>query len=455
MAKPTRLSIKRAEIVSALSHALDITEGQPEGHGVRCAYTGMAIGRQIGMNETELGDLYYTLLLKDIGCSSNAARICELYMADDLSFKRDFKSVNDSLPQILRFVLSHTGMKAGMSERFRSLLTIFSEGGRISRELIETRCQRGAKIAKRMRFSDMVARGILDLDEHFDGSGRPEGLSGPSISIHARIALLAQVVDVFFMSGGIEAARKEVGLRAGNWFDPDLCKAFHIVAQDRQFWDRLASPNLQDAVIALAPAGDGESVDDDYLDEIAAAFADVVDSKSPYTAGHSDRVALIADMIAEELGYDGADRRFLKRAALLHDIGKLGVSNQILDKAGKLDAEEWKAVRRHPVLGNIILSRIAAFDGIARIARDHHEKLDGSGYPNAISGEAICVDTRIVTIADIFDALTAERPYRGPMPVDQALGIMRKEVGIALDASCFKALERALARVDASLKQAS
>jgi HD-GYP domain-containing protein (c-di-GMP phosphodiesterase class II) len=447
--------IRRAEIVSALSHALDITEGQPEGHGVRCAYAGMAIGRQIGMSQAELGDLYYTLLLKDIGCSSNAARICELYLADDLSFKRDFKSVNDSLPQILRFVLSHTGLKAGMSERFRSLLTIFAEGGRISRELIETRCQRGAKIAARMRFSDAVQRGILDLDEHFDGSGKPQGLAGGAIALQARIALLAQVIDVFFMSGGMDAARREVSLRSGNWFDPALCQAFEIVSADKTFWERLSSPKLQEAVIALAPEGDGETVDDEYLDEIAAAFADVVDSKSPYTAGHSNRVALFSDMIAEELGLSSPSRRFLKRAALLHDIGKLGVSNQVLDKAGKLDEEEWQAVRRHPALGNIILSRISAFEGLARVARDHHEKLDGSGYPNGISGDAISIDTRIVTVADIFDALTAERPYRGPLPVDHALAIMRNDVGTALDQNCFEALERAIMRVDGSLKQAS
>lgn len=447
--------IRRAEIVSALSHALDITEGQPEGHGVRCAYTGMAIGRQIGMSEAALGDLYFTLLLKDIGCSSNAARICQLYLADDLSFKRDFKSVNDSLPQILRFVLSHTGMKAGMSERFRSLLTIFTEGGRISRELIETRCQRGAKIAGQMRFSQAVQRGILDLDEHFDGTGKPEGLSGSAIALEARIALIAQVVDVFFMSAGINAARKEVALRAGNWFDPALCKAFETVASDPKFWETYASPSLHQRVIALSPKGDSELVDDDYLDEIAAAFADVVDSKSPYTAGHSNRVALFSDMVAEELGLSAPSRRFLKRAALLHDIGKLGVSNQILDKAGKLDDDEWQAVRLHPVQGNIILSRIDAFEGLARVARDHHEKLDGSGYPNGISGDAISLDTRIVTVADIFDALTADRPYRGPLPVDTALGIMRKEAGPGLDPDCFAALERAMQRMDMTLKQAS
>ncbi len=448
MPHTTKTSITRAELVSALSHALDITEGQAEGHSVRCAWIGMAIGRQIGMSAADLGELYYTLLLKDIGCSSNAARICELYLADDLQFKRDIKSVNDSLPQILRFVLSHTGLKAGLSERFRSILTIFSNGGDIARELIETRCQRGANIARRMRFSEDVAQGILDLDEHWDGSGKPVGIGGTDISIHARIALLAQVIDVFHTSDGKDAALKEVLQRSDRWFDPTLVAAFDIVAEDDSFWSILSATDLQEKVITLAPEPFGEIVDEDYLDEIAAAFAEVVDSKSPYTAGHSDRVALFADMIAEELGLTPAKRRFLKRAALLHDLGKLGVSNQILDKAGKLDEDEWKSVRQHPAQSRVILSQIAAFADLARVAGDHHERLDGKGYPRGIAGDAICLETRIITVADIFDALTATRPYRGPMAVSKAFEIMRGDVGSAIDANCFAALERAMARLE-------
>jgi HD-GYP domain-containing protein (c-di-GMP phosphodiesterase class II) len=441
-------SITRAELVSSLSHALDMTEGQPEGHGVRCAWIGLNIGREAGLEDEELANLYYTLLLKDIGCSSNAARICELYLADDLTFKRDIKSVNDSLPQILRFVLSHTGMKAGMSERFRSLLTIVTQGGQIARELIETRCQRGAEIVRRMRFPEEVARGILDLDEHWDGSGKPASLAGDAISPFARIALIAQVVDVFNTSGGKEAALKEVRDRSGGWFEPFLAQAFERAAANPAFWRVLASRSLQQTIIDLSPEKGGETVDEDYLDEVAAAFAQVVDSKSPYTAGHSERVALFTDMIAEELGLAVEKRRFLKRAALLHDLGKLGVSNQILDKNGKLTDEEWRSVRRHPAQSEMILSRISAFQELARIAGSHHERLDGKGYPRGIAGDEICLETRIITCADIFDALTAERPYRGAMNVAKALDIMRADVGTAVDGRCFSALEKGMARLE-------
>ncbi len=440
--------ITRAELVSALSRALDITEGQPEGHGVRCAWIGLNVAKEVGIEPIDMADLYYTLLLKDIGCSSNAARICELYLADDLTFKQDFKNMNDSLPQMLGFILSHTGLKSGLAERFRSLVTIFTEGGRIARELIETRCQRGADIARQMRFSETVAQGILDLDEHWDGQGKPVGIAGHEISINARIALLAQVIDVFHTSGGTQAAMREARARSGTWFDPSLVSAFERVAQEPSFWATLSSRDIQDTVVALAPEEQGEFVDEDYLDAVAEAFAQVVDSKSPYTAGHSDRVTLFTDMIAEELGLTSEHRRFLKRAALLHDLGKLGVSNQILDKPGKLDDAEWVEMKKHPEQSRSILSGIRAFEKLARVAGDHHEKLNGKGYPRGISGDDIALDSRIITVADIFDALTAERPYRGPMPVDKALEIMRGDVGVAIDADCFAALEHALQRLE-------
>ena len=189
-------------------------------------------------------------------------------------------------------------------------------------------------------------------------------------------------------------------------------------------------------------------MDEDLLDDIADGFAQVVDAKSPYTSGHSKRVAMLTELIAGELGL-GADRkRRLVRAALLHDIGKLGVSNEILDKPGKLNPDEWAAIKKHPDMGAAILFRIEAFRSLALIARDHHEKLDGSGYPRGLSGDQIDLDTRIVTVADIFDALTAERPYRPAMPATDALAILEKDVGTALDPDCFAALVRSLARLD-------
>ncbi len=446
-------NLRLSQLLGALSHALDLTEGQPQGHCVRCCWIGTRIGQAIGLPDLQLWELYYTLLLKDLGCSSNAARICELYLADDLAFKHDFKTVSERLPHVLGFVFSHTGLKAGLSERLRAIVNILQNGGTIAQEMIETRCQRGADIARQLRFPPAVCDGVRSLDEHWNGGGKPKHLAGPAIPLYARIALLAQVVDVFHTAGGAEAAIKEVRSRSGIWFDPALAATFDSLAADPDFWRVLASGDLAEAVFDLEPARQWIVVDETYLDDIARAFAQIIDSKSPFTSGHSERVAVYADLIAEELGFSDERRRWLKRAALLHDIGKLGVSNSILDKNGKLDDIEWIAMRNHASLSESILGRIDAFRDMGRIGGCHHERLDGRGYPRGLTAEDLDLEIRVVSVADVFDALTADRPYRAAMPIPKALGIMREDLGKAFDPECFSALTRALDRIDARRDQ--
>lgn len=441
-------TLQLAEVVSSLSAALDMTDGQPVGHSARCCWIGMHIGARLQLDTSQLHDLFYMLFLKDLGCSSNAARICQLYATNDHDFKRNSKTMDHSLGQILHFVATNTAVKSGLATKLKTILNIARNSGSITRDLIETRCERGAEIARTMRFPERVAQGILDLDEHWDGRGHPLGRKETDISLMARIALLAQVIDVFHITGGRQAAINEVHRRAGTWFDPQLVSVFEALARDLSFWAALEGADIEAQVFALEPAAHRSFVDDDLLDDIADGFAQVVDAKSPFTSGHSKRVALYSDMIAEELGMEANRKRWLVRGALLHDIGKLGISNEILDKAGKLDEEEWQAMRNHPVLGQHILSRIDAFSGIATIAMNHHEKLNGKGYPNGIGADELDLETRIVTVADIFDALSADRPYRAAMPTSKALSIMREEVGTALDVDCFDALATAIGRLE-------
>ncbi|MEO8779848.1 MAG: HD domain-containing phosphohydrolase [Rhodanobacter sp.] len=434
-------SLKLADLIGAFSYALDLTEGQPPGHCVRCAWIGVHVGRQLGMDADALWALHYTLLLKDLGCSSNAARICQLYLADDRHFKRDFKHVGGHGSSLVRFVVSHTGPHNSWHQRLSALMYIMRNGSKVSQELIQTRCTRGADIARQLGFPESVAEAVHGLDEHFDGSGQPQGRCGDAIPLGSRIALLAQVVDVFHFSSGREAAMTEVQDRAGSWFDPAVAAAFEAVAVDPAFWQGLASAEIDAAVGVLEPAGVAFSVDEDYLDAIAQAFGSVVDAKSPFTAGHSARVADISECVAERLGLPASRRRWLRRAALLHDVGKLGVSNTILDKPGKLDAEEWVAIRRHASYSEQILARVPPFTELARVAGAHHERLDGGGYPRGLRAAEIPLETRIITVADIFDAISSERPYHAATPVEQTLAIMRTLVGTALDPECFEALE--------------
>jgi HD-GYP domain-containing protein (c-di-GMP phosphodiesterase class II) len=437
------------ELLSALSQAIDMTEGQPRGHSQRCCWIGLQIARELEIDAMQSRDLYYTVLLKDLGCSSNAARICELYLADDLAIKRDAKLLDGSLPQVMRFVLQHTGLEAGLAGRLRAIHHIFKNGGAITAELFQTRCQRGSDIAKKMRFGDAVAQGIRSLDEHWDGGGKPHGLLNSDIPLFSRIALLTQVVDVFQITGGPQAAREEVQSRSGTWFDPALVNSFLKVSTQPEFFESLNSEQLGDVLPTLVPSRLSKPVDEDYLDDITAGFSDIVDSKSPYTKGHSERVALYSDMIAETLGFTKERRRWLKRAALLHDIGKLGVSNMILDKPGKLDEAEMTIMKRHAADTETILSRVSAFHRFASIAGAHHERLDGKGYPKGLKGQEIKLESRILAVADIFDALTADRPYRAAITGAKALTLMELDVGTAIDENCFGALKRALSKMDA------
>lgn len=434
-------TIHLSELLGALSTALDMTEGQPIGHCMRACWIGTNIGLRLGLEGRRLHDLYYALLLKDLGCTSNAARICELFLTDDIQFKKDLLAADDgSMPQVIKFLLTHTAVGEDLSDRLKKLFFIAANKKTINRDLIDTRCTRGADIARQMRFNEDVAEGILHLDEHWDGSGHPRQLRGDEIPLNAQIALLSQVIDVFASAQGPNAAVAEVERRSGRWFNPELVEMFLEVSQEPNFWQVWGSSMLEAYLLRLEPAQVSAKVDDGYLDDITLAFASIVDSKSPYTSGHSERVTGFTDVIAAELGVAEPRRRWLRRGALLHDIGKLGVSSQILDKPGKLDDVEWAAIRMHPVYTQQVLGRVAAFRELAPMAAAHHERLDGAGYPLGLTAPQISLDTRIITTADIFDALTADRPYRAAMPIEKALTIMTEMVGTAIDADCFAAL---------------
>lgn len=434
-----------AELMGAFSYALDLTEGQPAGHSLRSCYIASHLAVALSLGEADRRTIYYATMLKDLGCSSNAARIAEIYLTDDRSFKHDFKLVGEGLGPVLRFVVARTGAGLPLRRRAAAIANILRNGPEMARALIETRCTRGADIARMLRFPEAVAAGIAALDEHWDGSGKPLGIAGAAIPLTARIALLAQIADVFFTNAGPELARAEVRRHRGGWFDPELCDAFETLARSDGFWAELGAPEIEQRVLALEPDDGRIAVDEDYLDDIALAFGQVIDAKSPFTAGHSERVGAYTDALASHSGITGPARRSLRRAAILHDVGKLAVSSTVLEKPGKLDDAEWRMMQSHASHTTAILGRIAPFRAMAAIAGSHHERLDGKGYPLGLSAAMICTEARIISVCDFYDALTADRPYRGAMPIEQALGIMAGEVGKAIDPDCFAALREIVA----------
>jgi HD-GYP domain-containing protein (c-di-GMP phosphodiesterase class II) len=435
--------LRLSEVIGALSFALDLTEGQPRGHCLRACLVGMNIGKALGLKKDELHDLYYTLLLKDAGCSSNAARLCQLYGSDDIKMKKDYKTVNsDSLTAMAQFVFSHTKMSGPLRETLSRAMNLATNGEALATELIVTRCEQGAAIARELGFNNFVADGIHSLDEHWNGSGKPLGVLGKAIPLYSRIALLSQVIDIFHTVHGAEKTMEEVRFRNGTWFDPELCQIFIEKIASPHFWEDLKSKDTQRLLTEREFEPDPEDLElsEERFDSIANAFAKIVDAKSSYTYGHSSRVAMYSEMIATKMNFPLKRRKWIKRAALLHDLGKLAVSNCILDKPDKLDEEEWKSVRLHPHYTEIILAQILPFQELAEVAGAHHERLDGKGYPKGLSGDKITMETRVITIADVYDALTAARPYRGPMEPQKAIAIMNQDRGKAFDDACLDAL---------------
>jgi HD-GYP domain-containing protein (c-di-GMP phosphodiesterase class II) len=424
-------------LIGALSYALDVTEGEPPGHAVRSCLIGMRLADELRLGAGLRSDLFYALLLKDAGCSANSARMAALFAADDHVAKRTSKRVDWARP-FPAFVWSVRTVAPGGSLRARAerLLAIRDEG-EVTRSLMQARCDRGAAIARMLGFSEATAEAIRALDEHWDGRGQPRGLRGTEIPLAARVLCLAQTVEIFHAARGVAAAYRVASRRAGQWFDPALVDALGALRADTGFWTSLAEPDLS----GVEPPDRVLVADENRLDQIAEAFARVIDAKSPSTHGHSDRASAIATGIADVLGFDAAAVRDLRRATRLHDIGKLSISNRILDRPGRLTDQEYAEVKQHPVVTKRILERVPGFGELAPVASAHHERLDGSGYPRGLAARELTTPMRVLAVADVYEALTAERPYRPAWSSDRALEIIGLDVPQRLDQDSFAALK--------------
>jgi putative nucleotidyltransferase with HDIG domain len=391
------VEIRLSEVIAAMSYALDITEGQPQGHAARSCLIGMRIARNIGLTDADQSALFYALLLKDLGCSSNAAKMCYLFGADDRKVKRDVKTIDwKKAWDSFHFVRRHVAPQGTPLEKLMRMVAMALDGPSRPKRLIETRCERGSAIARRLGFPEATATAIHQLDEHWNGQGHPQGLKGEQISLLGRILGLAQTVEVFFTEQGLAAARDVAVSRSGRWFDPALVDAFLATGNDVEFWERVGSEDPYREVAAFEPPDIALTADEARLDAIAAGFADVVDAKSPWTYRHSVNVADIAVGIAEQLGFGSVDVRSVKRMALLHDIGKLGVSNMILDKPGKLTDEEFAELKKHPAFTERIVGRVAGLCDLAVGAGAHHEKLNGRGYHRGVAADELPLEARLL-----------------------------------------------------------
>jgi len=438
--------IALSEVISALSFALDLTEDAVPGHAVRSCLLGMRIGEDLGLARAEMSDLYYALLLKDIGCSSNAARMCEILGGDDRSAKRRVKTVDWTRVTLEGLKLAWQNALPGASPS-RKVLRVVKLGldrERNNREVITIRCERGADIVRKIGLGEGCANAIHALDEHWDGHGYPDRLRGDTAPMLARILGIAQHLDVFALELGRERAIETMIDRSGTWFDPELVRIAVLLHRAGTLWDGIGSRQERVMAIEMEP-GATRQISPNQVDRILEAFADVVDAKSPFTYRHSIGVTEAAVALAHHLGLGHQRSSLIRRAALVHDLGKLAVSNAILDKPGPLTDAEWDVVREHPRLSQRILERISSFSRIATIAGRHHERLDGSGYPDRLTAAELTLEDRVVAMADLYGALSEDRPYRAGMRPEQILEILRREVPHKIDPDCFEAMKAVMA----------
>lgn len=440
-------AVPRAVVLAALSQALDLTEGEPPGHALRTAWIAQALARALALDGKTRGQLLWVTLLKDAGCSANAHPVAEGFGTDDRRAKRDLKRVDWARPgEAVRYAVAHARPGARWYARAAQVARLARRGRRFATDLVMLRCTRGAEVVRELGWLDEIPDGVLYLDEHWDGSGEPYGLQGHTIPLLARLAGLAQTVEIFWREGGAETALTVARARRGTWFDPDLVDCLTTEATP-QFWARLQDVVEPTEIADWAPA---EATADqlgtaDYL-AIARVFAGIVDAKSPWTQRHSRRTADIADAVAQVLAWPTPAREAVGLAALWHDLGKLGVSNLILDKPGSLTEAERAAVRQHPLWTFRILSPLQSLRPVAEAAAAHHERIDGHGYHQGLAGIMIPVMGRVVAGADVYEALTAERPYKRGWDPDQALALMRQEAGSHVDTAVVDALEDAVRR---------
>ena len=436
-------AVSLSEVISALTFALDLTDGAVPGHSLRTCLLGMRLATALGVPEADLCDLYYALLLKDIGCSDSLVRFSQI-MGDDgrtpwaaSAWGGDLSPDPALLERVWREVLPEVPLPGRIGRLLGS-----AGAAEAARDTWETQSLRVSEIIENLGMSSTTVQAIHLTDERWDGSGLPSGLRGTSIPLLARICSVAQTLDAFATEHGLETALRLVRSRRGTWFDPEIVRAAQHLHTSGKLWQFCLISDVEATraeVMRLDP-GVASALTPERVDRICEAFGNIVDAKSPFTYHHSIGVTDVAVSLAETLGLAPERVSLVRRAAFLHDIGKLAVPNRILDKRGRLTPAEWTHITRHPSLSGSILRRVGAFRELAALAAEHHERLDGSGYPLGLRADDISLESRVIAIADCYAAMAEDRPYRPGLNTEQILANLAEDVPGKLDATCFEAL---------------
>jgi HD-GYP domain-containing protein (c-di-GMP phosphodiesterase class II) len=413
-----------AELVGALSLATDLGLGQPQEHVLRQTVLARRLAAAAGLSGREQRLVCYVSLLAWVGCIADSHELAR-WFGDDLRLRADSYQVDKAGLPLMRFMLGHIGAGAPPLRRLTMIGRFLAEGAGEASQSFVAHCQTTGDIASRLGLDAEVGRALAQAFERWDGKGVPAGLAGEQIDPVMRVVQIADDAEVFDRIGGPDAALTMLRGRRGTEFDPalvDLC-----CARATSLFGGLDEADSWDAAIGDAEAADRE-LSEGELTAALEAFADYADLKSPARLGHSRGVAVLAAEAARHIGLPSDDVRLVQRAALVHDLGVIGVPTSVWDKAGPLSPAERERVRTHPYLTERILSRQPRLTEIGTIAGLHHERVDGSGYPRGLRGEAIPLGARLVAVADVFHALGEDRPHRARLDAPSRAAALRAEV---------------------------
>ncbi len=419
-AAPVRL----AELVAALSLGIDLGFGQPMEHVLRQCLIALRLAEQLGLDERERATIYYTALLVNVGCHADAHEQAK-WFGDDIALKATKYEYEPFSARDVAGMVRMIGAGSTPLHRVRTGLDFAISGRREVSNMLAHHAGLARELAAQLRLPESVLDALAGSYERWDGRGWPGNAAGDRIPIASRVVQLAEYVEVAHRVGGSDAAIALAERRRATQFDPLLVDTLRLDAakilgpiDDTSWWDAVI-----DAEPALAIA-----LSESQCDEALRAIGRFVDLKSPWTIGHSGAVADLAAAAGGRLGMPDDEVRTLYRAGLVHDFGRLGVSNSIWDKRGPLGAGEWERVRMHPYFSERMLRQSPTLAPLANVAVQHRERLDGSGYPRGLQGGAISMPARALGAADVYQAMREPRPYREPRPADDAAAELRAEV---------------------------
>jgi HD-GYP domain-containing protein (c-di-GMP phosphodiesterase class II) len=430
-----------AELTVALSLATDLGTGQPMEHGLRTCWLSLAAAEALGLDASKRSCVFYVALLRFVGCTSDASETAVLAGGDDLAFNAVMAPMLLAQPgEGIRYFVLHLAEGQPLHRRMGRIARALSDPAAERRSLSQ-HCEVAARLASRLGLGDDVRLALAHAYERWDAKGHPAGLAGEEVPLAVRIVSVARDAELWARQSGWPGAIEVLTHRRGHGYDPAVVD---VVIEHGQRWlaDLGDDPCAEVLDAEPAPAA---TVPVDGLDAALGAVADFTDLKSPWLRGHSTGVADLVVAAAGAAGLSTADAATLGRAALVHDIGRVGVPNGIWDRPGPLSAVQWERVRLHPYLTERVLNRCTLLAPFAAVAARHHERVDGSGYHRGDRGERLEVGARLLAAADAYHAMTEDRPHRAALTPSDAAAQLLDE----LDAGRFGRVE-----IDAVLEAA-